>query len=182
MSFLASLAGDLGLGSGLGTNPVTGQTIGQPFSDADKQFIKAQFKYGLLLNQKLASGQITQAYHDANLWLTTETLTPPYNGWLDEFSTAINQEDLNWLAKQVGETVDQLTLYMGDALHAVASAAGNIVATAISGTSSGLISGFFGGLNWGGWLVIGGLGLSVYYGWKKGYIQELIPRAIKLIP
>lgn len=181
MSLLSSLlaAGDVG------STVATGGQAGYTFSQQEKDFIKLQFKYGILLNQKLASGQISQAYHDANLWLTTETLSPPYNGWWTEFQTAINQEDLNWLAKQVGETVDQLVVYMGDALAATAALAGNIVGTAVSSTSSGLLKGFFGSLNWGGWLVVIGIGAATVYAWKKGYIQKSIDlgfRTGKLIP
>lgn len=168
---------------GIGTNPTTGQQVGQDFSQQDKDFIKAQFKYGLLLNQKLAAGQITQAYHDANFWLTTETLQAPYNGWFDEFAAAINSEDLAWLSKQVGESVEALTTYMGSALTAVSKAAAAAVGTALSSTSTGLVEGFFGSLNIVGWAVIGGIGFAVYWGWKKGYLKRALGHELnKLIP
>ncbi len=178
MSFISSISDTFGIGSGQNAAGTS-----QTFSDAQKNFIKLQFKYGLLLKQKLAAGTITQAYYDANFWLTTETLEAPYNGWLTEFKQAIQQEDLNWLAKQVGETVEQLTAYMGTALTAVASAVGAAAGTVVSSTSSGLISGFFGSLNWGGWLVVAGLGAVVYIGFKKGYVQKFLGHELnKLIP
>lgn len=166
MSFIGSILGDLGVGS----TTATGGNSGYSFSQQDKDFIKLQFKYAILLKNKLAAGQISQAYYDANFWLTTEQLTPPYNGWWDEFKTAIQAEDLNWLAKQVGEGVDQLVIYMGDALAATASVAGKIV----SAGSTGIITGFFGSLNLTGWLVVGGIAFGVYYGWQKGYIQTAL--------
>src|SRR5579859_879466 len=128
MGLIDSILGDFGVGS----NP------NYSFSQQDKDFIKLQFKYGLLLKQKLAAGQISQAYYDSNFWLTTETLTPPYAGWFDEFKAAIQAEDLNWLAKQVGESVDQLINYMGDALQATAGAIGKAAGTIVSSTSGGL--------------------------------------------
>ena len=172
---VASLLSAVGIIPNTGSVDTSGNVYA--FSQQQKDFIKLQFRYGLLLNQKLAAGQITQAYHDANLWLTTEQLEPPYNGWLDEFQTAINGEDLQWLAKQVGETVDQLVVYMGDALQAVASTAGSLVGTAISSTSTGLLGGFFGALNPVGWLTLAILGVGVYYGCKKGYIQKTLKLA-----
>lgn len=179
MSLLSTIAGYVGLGSSAGTASTDESGNVYTFSQQQKDFIKLQFKYGLLLKQKLAAGSITQEYYDSNFWLTTEQLEPPYNGWLDEFKAAIQSEDLNWLAKQVGETVDQLTVYMGDALGAVASAAGNIVGTAISSTSTGLVEGFFGSLNPVGWLVVIGIGAGIYWGFKKGYIQQAFKTGAK---
>ena len=160
---------------GVGENPTYG------FDQQQKDFIKLQFKYGLLLKQKLAAGEISQAYYDANFWLTTQTLDAPYAGWWDEFKSAIQAEDLQWLAKQVGETVESLTAYMGSALSAVAHAAGSIVATAISSTSTGLLGGFFGGLNPVGWLVVIGLGAGLVWSFKKGYAQRTLKTAFNSV-
>jgi hypothetical protein len=173
MSFLGGILGELGVGN----------QAGYSFDQQQKDFIKLQFKYGLLLKNRLADGTITPDYYQANFWLTTETLDPPYNGWLDEFKSAIEAEDLNWLSKQVGETVEALTAYMGSALRGVAAAAGSIVGTAISSTAGGLASGFFGSLTPAGWLVIGGTGVAIYFAWKKGLIQRAFGHEInKLIP
>jgi hypothetical protein len=163
VSFFGSILGALGVGS----NPT-----GYSFSQQDKDFIKLQFKYGLELKNKLAAGEITQDYYNNNFWLTTQTLEAPYNGWYDEFKTAIQSEDLNWLSAQVGETVESLTAYLGTALTAVTKAAGNLVGTAISSTSTGLVSGFVGSLNFFGWAAVIGIGVATYYGFKKGYIQK----------
>jgi hypothetical protein len=173
MSFFGSILGVFGVGD----------QAGYSFDQQQRDFIKLQFKYGLILKNRLAAGTITQDYYNQNFWLTTQQLDAPYNGWWDEFKAAIESENLDWLAKQVGETVEQLTAYMGDALHGIASAAGSIVGTAISSTTSGLAGGFFGSLNLAGWLVVGGLGVAVYFGWKKGLIQKAFGHEInKLIP
>lgn len=175
MSFIGTLLGDIGIGSGQSA----GDTYS--FSQQQKDFIKLQFKYGLLLKQKLAAGQISQAYYDANFWLTTQSLTAPYNAWWDEFKSAIQSEDLNWLAKQVGETVDSLTAYMGDALRATAAAAGNLVGTAISSTTGGLASGFFGSLDLAGWAAVAAVGFAIYYGYKHGYVQVAIKKTLNTL-
>ena len=165
----------------IGVIPATGSVDSSgsiySFSQQQKDFIKLQFRYGLLLKQKLASGEITQDYYDSHLWLTTETLDPPYNGWLEEFKNAIQSEDLNWLAKQTGETVDALIDYMGTALAGATEAIGKTLGTAVSSSATGLVSGFFGSLNPVGWLVVIGLGVGLYYGVKKGYVQ----RTLKLV-
>jgi hypothetical protein len=169
MSIIGSVLGDLGVGN----NPIYSWT------QQDKDFIKAQFKYGLKLKQKLDSGAITQDYYNNNVWLTTQSLQAPYNGWWSEFQQAINSEDLNWLAKQVGETVDQLTVYMGDALTFVAQKAGAVVGTAISSTTGGIFGGFFGSLTIVGWLAVIGIGAATYYGFKTGLIQRALKTGIK---
>lgn len=148
------------------------------FSQQQKDFIKLQFKYGLLLKKRLAEGTISQAYYDANFWLTTQTLDSPYNGWWDEFKSAIDSEDLNWLAKQVGETVDALTTYMGDALRATTAAVGKAVGTVISSTAGGLANGFLGSLDLAGWAVVAAVGFAIYYGWKHGYVQGVLKKSL----
>lgn len=175
MSFFGSILGDLGIGSG--TGPATASDP-YTFSQQQKDFIKLQFKYGLLLKKKLAAGEISQAYYDANFWLTTQTLEAPYNAWWDEFKSAIDSEDLNWLAKQVGETVDSLTNYMGDALRATAAAVGKAAGTIVSSATGGLASGFFGSLDLAGWAVVAAVGFAVYYGYKHGYVQALVKKSI----
>jgi len=171
MAVIASLLGGLGVGS----------TEGQlGFSDAEKLFIKTKFKYGLLLKQKLASGEINQAYYDSNQWLLSEDLSPPYQGWWDEFKQAINSEDLNWLAKQVGESVDDLTRFMGSALETVASKATGLAGTLLSSTTGGLFKGFFGSLNLWGWLAVAAIGAGVYYGFKTGAIQRAFKTGAKV--
>lgn len=172
MGLFANLLGDIGIGSGTDT----GGNANYSFDQQQKNFIKLQFKYGLTLKKRLEAGTISQAYYDANFWLTTQTLDAPYNGWYDEFKAAINSEDLNWLAKQVGETTDVLVSYMGDALTAVAKTAGSIVGTAISSTSSGLIDGFFGSLGITGWLVVIGAGVGIYWSYKNGYLQKVVKK------
>lgn len=173
MSYIAGFLGAIGLGD----------QAGYSFSQQQKDFIKLQFKYGLLLKQKLDAGQITQAYYDQNFWLTTQSLDAPYNGWWDEFKTAIQSEDLQWLSKQVGESVADLTAFMGDALHGVAKAIGSAVGTAVSASAGGLASGFFGSLGLAGWLVVGAAGFGVWYAWKKGLIKKLASHELnKLIP
>jgi hypothetical protein len=164
MSAISSVLGVFGVGE----NPTYG------FAQQQKDFIKLQFKYGLILHRRLQAGTVSQAYYDANFWLTTETLDPPYAGWWDEFKSAIQAEDLAWLAKQVGETTDQLVDYLGDALAATAGFAGKIVSKSISGVSTGLVSGFFGGLNPVGWVVVVGLGFGLYWSFKHGYAQRTI--------
>jgi hypothetical protein len=153
------------------------------FNQQQKDFIKLQFKYALGLKNKLAAGQISQAYYDANVWLTTETLDAPYAAWWTEFKTAIDQEDLNWLAKQVGETVEALTAYMGTALRATASAVGGAIGTVVSSTTGGLASGFLGSLDLAGWLFVGALGFGIYYAFKQGYVKKLVDsQLLKFIP
>lgn len=184
MSIFGTILADVGFGTATGAVQPNGYT----FTQQDKDFIKAQFRYGLILKQRLDAGTLPgvdsagklilspllggnpnpdeqQAYYNSHLWLTTQTLQVPYAGYWDEFKTAISSEDLQWLARQVGETVEQVTAYMGDAL-------GSVVASAISGVAGGVAKGFFGSLNVWGWLAIGGAGVALYYGWKKGLIQS----------
>lgn len=178
MGIWDTIKSDVGAVFGSGTEqpaPAAGNVY--TFSQQQKDFIKAQFKYALLLKQKLAAGEITQDYYNNALFLTTEQLDSPYVGWTDAFTNAVNSEDLNWLAGQVGETVDSLTQYMGNALSSAASKIGTLAGTAISSTSSGLLKGFFGSLNVTGWLVIAGLGVGIYWGFKKGYIQKALGTA-----
>jgi hypothetical protein len=172
MGLIDSILGDLGVGS----SAATGGNSGYSFDQQQKDFIKLQFKYALILKQKLAAGKISQAYYDANFWLTTQQLDAPYTGWWTEFKTAIDSEDLNWLAKQTGETVDALTGYLGDALRSVASSAGALVGTAISSSAGGLASGFFGSLDLVGWAVIAGVGFAIYWGYKNGYVAKVIKK------
>ena len=175
MISLGSVLSSIGVIPETGSTDVAGNVY--TFSQQQKDFIKLQFRYGLLLKQKLAAGAITQDYYDSHLWLTTETLDPPYNGWIDEFKAAIQSEDLNWLAKQTGETVDKLIDFMGSALSGATEAIGKTLGTAVSSSASGLVTGFFGSLNPIGWLVVIGIGAGLYYGIKKGYVQ----RAVKLV-
>lgn len=158
---------------GVGENPTYG------FTQQQKDFIKLQFKYALTLKQKLATGEITQDYYNNNLWLTTETLDAPYAGWWDEFKTAIDSEDLDWLAKQTGETVDSLTKYMGNALTAVGQKVGSVIGTVVSSSTTGLVSGFFTSLNFFGWVVVAGTGVAIYYGFKTGTIQKAFKTGAK---
>ena len=169
MSFWGTVLSTVGLGTDAGVTQPSGYT----FDQQQKDFIKLQFKYALLLKQKLANGEITQDYYSSHIWLTTQTLTAPYSGWWTEFKAAIDSEDLNWLSSQVGEDVASLTKYMGKAI-------GTVAASVISGTTEGLATGFFGGLNIYGYLAIAGLGVAAWYGWKKGLIQKAFKVAVKL--
>ena len=187
MSFLSTLLNDVGLGSTTGASQPSGYT----FSQQDKDFIKLQFKYGLQLQARLNAGTLPgidtsgnlipagqatavqqQTYYDSHLWLTTQTLQAPYNGWWAEFKTAIDSEDLNWLSQQVGESVASLTSYMGNLV-------GSAVGSAISGATKGITTGFFSSLNIYGYIAIAGLGVAVYYGWKHGLIQRAFKTTAK---
>ena len=167
MSLITGVLGALGVGD----NP------NYSFSQQQRDFLKLQTLYAFRLKQRLEAGTITQTQYDANtVWAANDQLTPPFNGWYAEFKAAINSEDLNWLASQIGTTVEELTAYLGDAIKTVTqdvgSAIGTAAGSAASGISGGLIKGFFGSLNGFGWLALGVVGIGVYYGFKKGIIQK----------
>jgi hypothetical protein len=129
------------------------------FSQQQKDFIKLQFKYALRLKQRLDEGSITQDYYDTNIGLTTQQLQSPYAGWISEFTTAIQEEDLQWLAKQVGEDVGDIAKYMG-------RAAGTAIGSVTSGIASGVVEGVKAGassLSLPGWLLIGGVAVAAYF-------------------
>lgn len=118
-----------------------------PYSQQQQDFLKLQFEYGLKLKQKLEAGEITQEYYDSNIWLASQQLQSPYAGFYQEFVTAVNEEDLNWLANELGEDIGQLTKEVG---LVVGKAAGAAVAGAASGVASGVVSGIGSNLNIGG--------------------------------
>lgn len=162
MGLISGIAGALGIGNG--STDSAGNTY--TFNQQQKDFIKAQFLYGVKLRQKLEAGEITQAYYDQNIWLTTQTLQAPYAGWWDEFKAAIQSEDLQWLSKQVGESVESLTLWL-------ATTAGNVVGSAIKGVSEGAITGLATSLGFFGWFTIGALGFGLYWAYKKGALKKV---------
>lgn len=137
------------------------------FSEQQRNFIKLQFKYGVKLKRKLAAGEITQDYYDKNIWLASQSLENPYTGFWQEFKAAIESEDLQWLSRQVGESVGDLSEWIG-------TTAGNIAGEIIGGVSGGVARGLAGGLGVAGWVTVGLLGLGVWYAFKKGYAQKVI--------
>lgn len=126
-----------------------------PFDQQAKDFLKAEFIYASKLKAKLENGDITQEYYDSNIWLASQQLQSPYAGFVNEFITAVNEEDLVWLGNQLGEDVKQLGQEVG-------SAVGKVVGSVVSGVSSGLASGVASSLGVSGWITVL-LGLVVIY-------------------
>lgn len=134
------------------------------YSQQQKDFLKAEFVYGLKLKNALEAGTITQDYYDSNIWLTTQQLQSPYEGFANEFVTAVNSEDLNWLANQLGEDVGQLTQELG---NVVGKVAGSAVAGAASGLASGIGGGFSSNISIGGLMLLAVVGLVLFVVFRK---------------
>ena len=100
------------------------------FSQQQKDFLKLQFRYGTRLKEKLDAGEITQDYYDNNIWLATQQLESPYVGFAKEFVTAVQEEDLQWLANQVGESLESIAAYLGKTVS-------KTLASAVAGAASG---------------------------------------------
>lgn len=163
MSVISTILTDVGLGGLTGSTQPSGYT----FSQQQKDFLKAQFKLALLAKQQYDAGNISYDVYQQDLALASQQLDAPYTGFWTEFKAAIDAEDLNWLANQVGETIESLTQYMGSAL-------GKTLGSAVSGITSGVTQGFFGSLNIYGWLAIAGVSVALYWGIKKGYVQKAL--------
>lgn len=173
-----------------------GDDPGLSFSDAQKNFIKLQFKYGVTLKRRLDAGTLEgqdpsgriiptsqnptpdeqQAYYDAHLWLTTQTLDDPYAGWRDEFKTAIESEDLNWLSQQIGEDVPALATWIGTT---VGKTAGGLVGGVTGGVAQGIASGIGGTVKLGGTVVLIGAVLLLYWAFTSGPLKDA---KVKTIP
>lgn len=154
------------------------------FSQQQKDFIKLQFKYGVTLKRRLEAGTLEgidpldgsvipanlgpsqdeqQAYYNSHLWLAQQTLSNVDAAYWQEFGTAIQSEDLQWLAGQIGEDVGSLATYVGKA-----------AGTAVGGITSGIASGVTAGLgatvknlSLPGWLLLGGAAVIAYFVFVK---------------
>ncbi len=123
------------------------------WSQRNKDFLKAKFKYGVKLRQKLADGSITQEYYDKNIALASQDLENPRTGFIKEFIQAVDEMDINWLANEVKEDAGALAAWLG-------TTTGKIV----GGVAGGLAS----GLGFPGWvllLIAAGLG---YWAFTSG--------------
>jgi hypothetical protein len=137
------------------------------FSEQQKNFIKLQFKYGVRLHQKLEAGEISQAYYDRNIWLTTETLDSPYPAFWNEFKTAIESENVAWLAQQIGEDVQALAAWVG-------TTAGGIVGNVVSGVAGGFTS----ALNLQALALIIGAGVVAWWAFTRGPLSAFKVKSI----
>jgi hypothetical protein len=165
MSFWSALLNDVGLGSATGSTGSGGYTFGEQNAD----FIKLQFLYAAKLKRHLANGDITQEYYDSHFWLTTQSLTPPYSAWWDEFRAAIESEDLNWLANQIGQSVGDVTEWF---TRNIANVIVRGATGALNGIGQGLTTSFFNSMNAFGWLTLFGLTAAFVWGWRRGYVQK----------
>jgi hypothetical protein len=167
MGFVSTVESGVASIFGVGNGSVDESGNTYTFNQQQKDFIKAQFLYGVKLKRALAAGTITQDYFDKNIWLTTQTLQAPYSGWWTEFKDAIESEDLQWLSKQIGESVSDLSVWLGQV-------AGSVVGGVVGGVSEGLATGLIGSLGFFGWLTVIGAGVGLYYAYKKGLLKKLL--------
>lgn len=168
-----------------------GDDVSYSFSQQQKDFIKLQFKYGVLLKRRLDAGTLPgqdgsviipeashpssdqqQAYYDAHLWLTTQTLDNPYVGWREEFKSAIESEDLNWLAGQIGEDAGALAAWIGHT-------AGAVVGGVTGGIAQGVASGLGATVRGGGAVILVGVALLAWWAFTKGPLKDA---KVKMIP